>query len=112
MTTKQKVLRRFWYAVMPIECLRSRFAFWETTTHCSSTATASRRRIDDDHIQVVPWLYRNDTEADCPAQELIDSDDKITREDKDIIKSTDPDTPIDMARRVEAHMGSDRPAAA
>jgi hypothetical protein len=65
--------------------------------------------IDDDHIQVVQWLYRNDTEADCSAKELNDWDYQITREDKDIIESTDPDTPIDMARRVEAHMPSDRP---
>jgi phenylpropionate dioxygenase-like ring-hydroxylating dioxygenase large terminal subunit len=65
--------------------------------------------IDDGSIQVVQWLYRNDTEADCPAQELIDWDFKITREDKDIIESTDPDTPIDPARRVEAHMVSDGP---
>ena len=53
--------------------------------------------IDDEQHQVVQWLYRNDTEADCPAQELIDWDFKITREDKDIIESTDPDAPIDMA---------------
>jgi phenylpropionate dioxygenase-like ring-hydroxylating dioxygenase large terminal subunit len=65
--------------------------------------------IDDDHIQVVQWLYRNDTEADCSAKELIDWDFKITREDKDIIESTDPDVTIDMSRRVEAHMVSDRP---
>jgi hypothetical protein len=65
--------------------------------------------IDDDHIQVVQWLYRNDTEADCSAKELIDWDFQITREDKDIIESTDPDVTIDMGRRVEAHMVSDRP---
>ena len=65
--------------------------------------------IDDGSIQVVQWLYRNDTEADCPARELIDWDFKITREDKDIIESTDPDSPIDAARRVEAHMVSDGP---
>jgi len=65
--------------------------------------------IDDDHIQVVQWLYRNDTEADCPAAELIDWDFKITREDKEMIESTDPDTPVDIERRVEAHMVSDRP---
>ena len=65
--------------------------------------------IDDGSIQVVQWLYRNDTEADCPARELIDWDFKITREDKDIIESTDPDTPVDPARRVEAHMVSDGP---
>jgi hypothetical protein len=57
----------------------------------------------------VQWLYRNDTEADCSAKELIDWDFQITREDKDIIESTDPDVTIDMSRRVEAHMVSDRP---
>jgi phenylpropionate dioxygenase-like ring-hydroxylating dioxygenase large terminal subunit len=65
--------------------------------------------IDDAHIQVVQWLYRNDTEADCPAQDLIDWDFKITREDKEMIESTDPDTPVDLSRRIEAHMVSDRP---
>jgi len=65
--------------------------------------------IDDDHIQLVQWLYRNDGEADCSAKELIDWDFTITREDKEMIESTDPDVPIDMSRRVEAHMVSDRP---
>jgi len=27
--------------------------------------------IDDSHIMVVQWLYRNDSEADCPAKELV-----------------------------------------
>ena len=66
-------------------------------------------RIDDDHIQVVQWLYRNDSEADCSARDLINWDYKITREDKDIIESTDPDIPLNMSQRVEAHMASDRP---
>ena len=65
--------------------------------------------IDDSHIQLVQWLYRNDTEEDCPAQLLNDWDYKITREDKDIIESTDYDTPIDVGRRAEANMVSDRP---
>ena len=42
-------------------------------------------------------------------KELIDWDFEITREDKEMIESTDPDTPIDMSRRIEAHMVSDRP---
>jgi len=65
--------------------------------------------IDDERMQVVQWLYRNDTEADCSAKELIDWDYQITREDKEIIESTDPDATMDMSRRVEAHMMSDRP---
>jgi phenylpropionate dioxygenase-like ring-hydroxylating dioxygenase large terminal subunit len=66
--------------------------------------------IDDGHIQLCQWLFRNDTEADCPAQLLIDFDAAITREDKDILESTDPDAVIDLRRRgVEYSMDSDRP---
>jgi phenylpropionate dioxygenase-like ring-hydroxylating dioxygenase large terminal subunit len=66
--------------------------------------------IDDRRIQLCQWLFRNDTEADCPAQMLIDFDQVITREDKDILESTDPDAVIDLRRRgIEYSMDSDRP---
>ncbi len=66
--------------------------------------------IDDSHIQLVQWLFRNDTEADCPARMLIDFDHVITREDKDILESTDPDALVDTRRRgIEYSMDSDRP---
>ncbi len=66
--------------------------------------------IDDARIQLCQWLYRNDTEADCPADLLIHFDEVITREDKDILESTDPDAVIDPRRRgVEYSMDSDRP---
>lgn len=66
--------------------------------------------IDDGRIQLCQWLFRNDTEEDCPAQMLIDFDEEITREDKDILESTDPDAVIDTRRRgVEYSMDSDRP---
>jgi phenylpropionate dioxygenase-like ring-hydroxylating dioxygenase large terminal subunit len=66
--------------------------------------------VDDGHIQLAQWLFRNDTEADCPAQMLIDFDHVITREDKDILESTDPDALVDTRRRgVEYSMDSDRP---
>jgi phenylpropionate dioxygenase-like ring-hydroxylating dioxygenase large terminal subunit len=66
--------------------------------------------IDDGHIQLCQWLFRNDTEEDCPAQMLIDFDEAITREDKEILESTDPDAVIDLRRRgVEYSMDSDRP---
>ena len=54
-------------------------------------------------------LYRNDTEADCPAQTLIDWDAKIIEEDREILESTDPDACIDVSRRTELSMPSDRP---
>jgi phenylpropionate dioxygenase-like ring-hydroxylating dioxygenase large terminal subunit len=66
--------------------------------------------IDDEHIQLCQWLFRNDTEADCPAEMLVHFDEVITREDKDILESTDPDAVVDMRRRgVEYSMDSDRP---
>jgi hypothetical protein len=58
----------------------------------------------------VKWLFRNDTQADCPAQMLIDFDHVITREGKDILESTDPDALVDVrCRDVELSVGSDRP---
>jgi phenylpropionate dioxygenase-like ring-hydroxylating dioxygenase large terminal subunit len=66
--------------------------------------------IDDGHIQLVQWLFRNDTEADCPEAMLIEFDHVITREDKDILESTDPDALVDTRRRgVEFSMDSDKP---
>ena len=37
--------------------------------------------IDDGNIQLVQWLFRNDTEADCPEAMLVEFDHVITRED-------------------------------
>ncbi len=66
--------------------------------------------IDDGRLQLCQWLFRNDTEADCPAQLLIDFDHVITREDKDILESTDPNALVDTRRRgIEFSMDSDRP---
>ena len=66
--------------------------------------------IDDGNMQLCQWLFRNDTEEDCAAQMLVDFDAEITREDKDILESTDPDALVDLRRRgVEYSMDSDRP---
>ncbi len=65
--------------------------------------------IDDGRMQLMQLLYRNDTEADCPTAKLIEWDARITREDKDVLESTDPDATLDVLRKVEAHMPSDRP---
>ena len=58
---------------------------------------------------LVQWLYRNDTEAQCSTQELIDWDAAITAEDRDILEATDFDACIDTTRRMEFHMTSDKP---
>ena len=65
--------------------------------------------IDDGSIQVVQLLYRNDREEDCSTQELIDWDAAIIAEDRDALESTDPDAIVDMTRKLEMHMPSDRP---
>ncbi|MEM9743850.1 MAG: aromatic ring-hydroxylating dioxygenase subunit alpha [Pseudomonadota bacterium] len=65
--------------------------------------------IDDEHIQLSQWLYRNDTEAEAPAEELVAFDRRVTNEDKDILESTDPDACVDVSRRAEKHMVSDKP---
>ncbi len=65
--------------------------------------------IDDGTILLAQILYRNDTEADCPTQDLVAWDAAIIEEDRDILESTDPDATLDMARKVESHMPSDQP---
>jgi phenylpropionate dioxygenase-like ring-hydroxylating dioxygenase large terminal subunit len=65
--------------------------------------------IDDHRIQLIQWLYRNDTEADCSAAELNAWDTRVVLEDKVILESVDADAPIDVQRRDEQHMLTDRP---
>jgi phenylpropionate dioxygenase-like ring-hydroxylating dioxygenase large terminal subunit len=65
--------------------------------------------IDDGSLQLLQFLYRNDTEADCSARELIDWDSQVIAEDRAILEAGDYDVPIDVSRRVEAHMPADRP---
>jgi phenylpropionate dioxygenase-like ring-hydroxylating dioxygenase large terminal subunit len=65
--------------------------------------------IDDRNMMVTQILFRNDTEEDCPAQELIDWDAAIIEEDREMLEATDPDAPLDVTRKLEAHMPSDRP---
>jgi phenylpropionate dioxygenase-like ring-hydroxylating dioxygenase large terminal subunit len=65
--------------------------------------------IDDGSIQLVQILFRNDREEDCSTRELIDWDAAIIEEDREILESTDPDATVDVRRKVEMHMPSDRP---
>ena len=65
--------------------------------------------IDDGSIMLSQWLYRNDTEEECSEAELIAWDAPILVEDREILEATDPDACIDVRRRQEFHMASDRP---
>jgi hypothetical protein len=65
--------------------------------------------IDDGSIQLVQILFRSDREEDCSTRELIDWDAAIISEDREILESTDPDAIVDLERKIEMHMPSDRP---
>ena len=65
--------------------------------------------IDDGSIRLVQILFRNDREEDCSTAELVAWDKAIIEEDREILESTDPDAIVDMSRKLEMHMPSDRP---
>jgi phenylpropionate dioxygenase-like ring-hydroxylating dioxygenase large terminal subunit len=64
--------------------------------------------IDDGHSQVVQFVFRNDSEAEARAEDIIAFDRVVTEEDRDILESTEFDVPLDQAG-VEFNMPSDRP---
>jgi phenylpropionate dioxygenase-like ring-hydroxylating dioxygenase large terminal subunit len=65
--------------------------------------------VEDDAIQVCQWAYRNDTEADAPAQGIIAFDRQVTHEDAAVLATTDYDTPLHAASGEERHMSADQP---
>jgi len=64
--------------------------------------------IDDKSSQIVQFCFRNDTEAEARAEDVIAFDRTVTEEDKFILESTDYDVPLDQTG-VELNMVSDRP---
>lgn len=64
--------------------------------------------IDDRSCQVVQFCFRNDTEADAPAETVNAFDRQVTDEDRGILESTEYDVPLDQTG-VEFNMPSDRP---
>ncbi|MFM7345359.1 MAG: Rieske 2Fe-2S domain-containing protein [Tagaea sp.] len=65
--------------------------------------------VDDAHTLLVQWVYRNDTEADVPAEKAIAFDRAVTLEDKAILEATDPFVPLRDFATEERHMPSDKP---
>ncbi len=100
--TTQRDMRNHWY--LPF-CRRMDMLYPSGIRHIIINCATP---IDDGRIQLVQLLYRNDTEADCPQQQLIDWDAAITYEDKVVLESTDPDAILDVSLRLEQHMPSDR----
>ena len=64
--------------------------------------------IDDRSCMVVQFVFRNDTEEQAKAADIIAFDRLVTDEDRDILESTDSDVPLDQAG-IEMNMPSDRP---
>lgn len=63
----------------------------------------------DDRTMILQWVYRNDSEAEVSAADVIGFDRAITFEDKAILETCDPDVPLAATDDEEMHMGSDRP---
>jgi phenylpropionate dioxygenase-like ring-hydroxylating dioxygenase large terminal subunit len=64
--------------------------------------------IDDATSMVVQFVFRNDTEAEAKAEDVIAFDRLVTNEDRDILESTGFDVPLDQTG-LEYNMPSDRP---
>ena len=62
--------------------------------------------IDDDHIQVLQFHFRDDTETQTSKEDLIAFERQILNEDKYALESTDPNFPLDSG--TEAHMSTDQ----
>ena len=65
--------------------------------------------IGDGSCQVVQFCFRNDTEAQATATDIIAFDRRVTEEDRAVLEGTDFDAPLDMNSGVERHMPSDQP---
>ncbi|MCU0774993.1 MAG: aromatic ring-hydroxylating dioxygenase subunit alpha [Ideonella sp.] len=101
--TSERRIESIWY--MPF-VRRSAIRYPHGLEHVIITCATP---VDDEHAMIVQWAYRNDTEADTPAAQVIAFDRAVTLEDKLILESTDPDVPLAVAEGEELHMGSDRP---
>ncbi|MBW4696133.1 MAG: aromatic ring-hydroxylating dioxygenase subunit alpha [Lyngbya sp. HA4199-MV5] len=63
--------------------------------------------IDDQTSQLIQFCFRNDTEAEAKAADVIAFDRTVTQEDREVLETTDYDAPLDI--REEQHMASDKP---
>jgi len=87
-------------------CRKLRMKYPTGLVHTIITAATP---INDYTSQIVQIAYRNDTEAEAKAADIIAFDRAVVTEDRDILESTTFDTPIDLQRREEMHMASDAP---
>lgn len=71
------------------------------------TIITSATPINDSTSQVIQFCWRNDTEADAKASDIIAFDRAVTLEDIAVLETTDYDTPLDLQQ--EQHMFTDKP---
>jgi phenylpropionate dioxygenase-like ring-hydroxylating dioxygenase large terminal subunit len=75
-------------------------------THAIVTSAAP---IDDANSMIVQFVFRNDTEEQVKAADVVAFDRKVTLEDQPILEATEPDVPLERAGGREFDMPSDRP---
>lgn len=63
--------------------------------------------VDDEHLRIIQFAVRNDSEAEVPAGDVVAFDRLVTLEDQRILESTDPDYDLDLTANV--HLRVDRP---
>jgi len=73
------------------------------------TIVTAATPISDHSSQIIQIAYRSDTEAEAKAADIIAFDRAVVNEDREVLESTTFDTPVDLRRREEMHMASDKP---
>ena len=73
------------------------------------TIVTAATPISDHSSQIIQIAYRNDTEVEAKAADIIAFDRAVVTEDREVLESTTFDTPVDLRRREEMHMASDQP---
>jgi phenylpropionate dioxygenase-like ring-hydroxylating dioxygenase large terminal subunit len=101
--TTRRIMRNHWY--LPF-CRTMDMTYPSGLRHVIFNCATP---IDDGAIQLIQILYRNDREEECSTAELIAWDKAIIEEDREMLEATDPDAIVDMSRKIEMHMPSDRP---
>ncbi len=64
--------------------------------------------IDDSHIQVVQFCFRNDTEAQVSEAEVLKFERLILNEDRSVLETTEPEVPL--VPEEPMHLVTDKPA--
>lgn len=62
--------------------------------------------IDNEHLRLVQWAVRNDTEADAPASDVVAFDRQVTHEDKLLLEAIT--APYDPDLQASVHVATDR----